>query len=218
MLENQLITSISQTPAPLTALASYQEQVRGLLNYAEARTITCKEDSIGATNDLSMMANLKKALEERRKDYVKPLNDEVKTINNVFKTLTEPLDQADKLTRAKLLAYNAEQERLRQEAEAINQQKIELARREMVLKGEITVDTTPVVVPPEAPKHIRADAGMAGKSTIRKWEVEDFAQVPNEYKMVDAAKIGKVVRAGIPSIPGIRIWTEDTLRITPKQE
>lgn len=42
--------------------------------------------------------------------------------------------------------------------------------------------------------------------------------VPDEYKLPDAAKIGRVVRAGISSLPGIRIWEEETLRVTAKKE
>ncbi len=51
---------------------------------------------------------------------------------------------------------------------------------------------------------------------IKKWEVEDITKVPGEYLMVDTVAIGKLVRAGIKSISGIRIWEEETLKVSAK--
>lgn len=199
------------------AFIALRGQVTGFLVYSENRIITNAEDVKLATEDLALMSGVKKAIEEKRVEFTGPLNDYVKGINATFKQLSDPLAQADKITRDKVLAYRAEQERKRIEAEAINRQKIDLARREAALnEGEITVDLTPVIVPTAEPSHIFTDTGSLGTSKIRKWEVEDLSKVPLDYLMIDAAKVGKVVRAGIPSIPGIRIWLEDSLRITTR--
>lgn len=190
-------------------------EVTSILDWARKRTITNIDDVKDATNDLSLISKLKKAVEEKRQEYTIPLNDHIKAINGAFKLLTEPLTEADKLTRQKVLAYNAEIERQRQEAEAIEQEKLELARREALLKGgEITIDLSPLQRPEATPDRVRAEAGMLSKMMVRKWEVEDLSKVPLDYLMIDAAKVGKVVRAGIPTIQGIRIWEEPTLRVT----
>ena len=215
--EEVMVTSIIQLPTPEMAILSLQSQAQQLLAYAERRVIISDNEAKVSTNDLSIIALAKKALEEKRKEYTTPLNDNLKYINNTFKLVSDPLNQADKITRDKILAYRAEQERKRKEAEEINRQKIELARREAELNnGEFTVDITPVEVAPVQPKHINAELGTAGQAMIRKWDVSNFSQVPDEYKMVDSTKIGKVVRAGIPSIPGIKIWEEPTLRVTTR--
>jgi len=214
----RLPATVMYDPEPDDVLRRYQDQVNGMVAYAEALVIRDAAAVDGATNDLSMISSLKRQLEDRRKEYVGPLNNEVKEINALFKTLTEPLAEADSLTRKKILAWNEEQRRLKAEAEAINQQKIDLARREMELNGEITVDTTPVDVPTDPRRRIEADAGVAATAKLWKWEVIDFALVPDEYKMIDASKVGRVVRAGIRSIAGIRIYDEETLRVTPRSE
>jgi hypothetical protein len=161
-----------------------------------------------------MMSSLKKNIEERRKEYVGPLNDKVKVINNLFKTITEPLDEADKITRKKVLDYRAEQERKRLEAEAINQAKLDIAKREMELNGEISpdTDTKPVEVPQAPAKIVRGALGSAGTAKVWKWQVEEFAKIPEQFKTTDDKKILKAVQGG-QAIPGIKAWQEETLRV-----
>lgn len=73
-----------------------------------------------------------------------------------------------------------------------------------------------VEVAPPAPTKVQTEVGTAGITRNRKWEMVDFAAVPDEFKILDAVKIGKLVRAGIGSISGIRIWTEEGLRVTTR--
>jgi len=44
----------------------------------------------------------------------------------------------------------------------------------------------------------------------------DMSQVPEEYKIIDAAKITKVVKAGLRNIPGIRIYQDECSRVTTR--
>jgi len=196
-------------------IALYEQSIR-LEQLATALVIKSIATVKRATNDLSIISGLKKAIEEKRKEYTQPINDHLKAVNEAFKNFIEPLNNADKITRQKILDYRQEQERIRQEEERINQLRIEAAQAEMKLKGELTESIELIETQPEQPKHYYAEAGSLGSVMIRKWEIVDQNLVPEEYKMVDAVKIGKVVRAGIPSIPGIRIWKEETLRGTAK--
>ncbi|GAI82288.1 unnamed protein product, partial [marine sediment metagenome] len=123
---------------------------------------------------------------------------------------------ADKLVRGKILAYRAEIDRQRREAEEIERLRREAAEREAALTGQPIIQPGPTPVIAAPPDRYHADNGTLGKVMVRKWELEDFSKVPDEYKTIDAVKIGKVVRAGIPSIPGIRIWQEATLRVDTK--
>lgn len=206
-----LITIAPDTDERVVAL--YNEGIR-LRDYALARVIKTDADIKDATNDISIISKLTKALEERRQEYVKPINGHLKAINDSFKVFTEPFLKADRITRDKLLEYRAEQERIRKEQERINELRFEAAKAEMTLKGELTESVELIEIQSEQPNHYRAEVGMAGIAKIRKWEVEDLSKVPLDYLMIDATKVGKVVRAGVPSIAGIRIWVEDSLRIT----
>jgi len=195
-------TSIVQTLSPELTIISLKSQAEELLTYAENRVIIIDDDVKSATDDLSIIAKAKKVLEDKRKEYVKPLNDQVKIINNTFMLVSGPLLQADAITRQKILAYRKEQEQKKIEVEKLN--------REGKVVGKL------IEILPEQPSHIDATFGTADKMMIRKWEVEDFAKVPDEYKLIDSARVNKLVKAGIPSIPGIRIFKEETLRVTAK--
>ena len=209
-------TALTNRPgADAEAVNKYNEALK-LRGYAEKRIILTLEDAKVATDDLSIISRLKKAMEEKRKEYLKPLQEQTKAINDVYKILMEPIEAADRVTREKILSFQAEQGRIRREQEEINRLRIEAAQKEMELKGEITESVNLVEVLPEAPKRVSTDMGTVGQRMIRKWEVIDAAQVPEEYKVLDSAKITKVVKAGIPSIPGIRIYEEPILTVNAK--
>lgn len=191
------------------------DQAKKFLEYAEARQVIDAESSKDATRDLGLIANTKKAIEAKRQEFVGPLNTQLKEFNDFFKTISGPITVADQVTRSKVLAYNAEIERKRSEAERIDQEKLRLAQEEGALTGEHTVDLTSVDKPEATPDRVRTDVGMSSKMMIAKWEVEDLSLVPADYMMIDSAKVGKVVRAskGDITIPGIRIWLEPTLQV-----
>lgn len=190
----------------------YQESLK-LRDYALERVVSSLEETKDATNDLSMIAKLKKAMEEKRKEYVGPLQDHVKEINDAFKTLMQPIEEADRITRDKILAYQIILADQKAEEERINAMRLEAARAEMELKGELTEPVELVEVSEGAPKNVRTDMGTIGQRMIRKWELVDMALVPEEYKTLDSAKITKMVKAGIPSISGIKIYEEAIIAV-----
>lgn len=200
-----------------TVFIGYQAQAVDILRFAESRVVGSDAEMKSATEDLSIIARLKKGIEEKRKEYVGPLIAHEKAINAQFKTISEPIDRADRITRDNIQIYRAEVAMRIAEAEAINREKEELARREAALnEGVITVDTNPVVVPQAAPDKVRTELGSLGTATVRKWELIDIKLVPEDLKVLDVVKINKLVRAGIPSIPGIRIFEEEQLRVTTR--
>ena len=218
MVEENRTAIININPGSDQAVVALHQEALKLQQFAESVTIATSEDVKLVTDDLSLLAKLKKAIEEKRKEYVGPINDHLKQVNDAFKMIVSPLESADKINRNKVMEYWKKQELLRQEAEAINRQKEELARREAAFNGtgEVTIDTTPVIIPPAPPTHVRTDVGTLGTMKVRKWEVEDITKVPAEYLQVDSVAVGKLVRAGIKSISGIRIWEEETLKVNAK--
>ncbi len=198
------------------AVISLSTQANKYLIYAQGREIYTGDHIKDATRDLSLISNTKKAVETKRQEYVSPLNTQLKEISAFFKTLSDPIAEADKVTRRKVLDYNAEIERQRQEAKRIEDEKYRLAQEETELKGEHTVDLTPVDRPSETPDRVRTEVGMSSKMMVRKWELEDIHLVPEQYLKVDEVQIGKLVRAGIKEIAGIKIWEEPTLQVRSK--
>jgi len=205
-----------------TTVIKLQVEALRLRDYAEGSVVANLEGVKRATEDLSMLTNLKRSLEEKRKEYTQPLNDHLKEINATFKIFSEPLDIADKALRGKILAFNAEQQRIRDEAERaqflIDQARaIEASLTQQT--GEIFPEQTQVVIPGAAPvKKAYTAVGDMSTRKNRKWRELDFSKVPDSYKMLDVTKINRVVRAGIPEIAGIEIYEEDSLVITARRE
>ena len=201
----------------IKVVALYNEGLK-LRDYALSREIRNDKDMLPATDDLAIIARLKKSIEEKRKEYVDPIRHHLDSVNNAFREFTAPVTEADQVNRDKIKAYRTEVERRRQEAEEINRQTIELARKQAELnQGEFTVDLTPVKVP-EVRRRVYTGMGSTSTQKVYKWEVADPSLVPREYLIPNAALIGSVVRSskGSISIPGIKVWTEDAIRVNTK--
>ncbi len=230
----ELTAVIHISPESDTAILTLLAEANRLRDIAEARIIATDADLKGAVDDLAIIARVWKALTEKKAEYSKPIKVHLETVNAAFHMLLQPIEAADEITRDKWTEYRAEQVRRKYEADEINRkrqaeadeinrQKEELARREAVLNnGEITVDLTPVIAPapivaPVPVAKVRTDQGTTQTTHNWKGEVVNFELVPNEYKVIDYVKLGKVIRAGLHTIPGVRIWDEEGLRVTPRQ-
>ncbi len=135
-----------------------------------------------------------------------------------------PLTEAEGIIKRTLVAWTAEQERLRLEEqrrlEAIARQREEEARLAEALAAEaagdtdeaaalmeeaVTVQAPAVILPPASPKV----AGISYRE-VWKFRIVDAAKVPREYLTIDETKIGGVVRAlkGAANIPGVQVYSD----------
>jgi len=214
VLEQRGTSLVLLNPKNDQTIITFYEQGLGLLRYAQALVIQKVEDLIPITNDLSLIAQVKKGIESSRKDYLQPFQEHIKETNDAFKTLMEPIETADTVTRGKILAFQLKQKLIREEQEKINALRLEAAKKEMELKGELTESVNLVEVIPPIPEHIRTELGTS--NIVKKWEFEvvDFLILPDQYKLPDMVKIRKVITAGA-TIPGVKAWQEANLRVKP---
>ena len=193
----------------------FYDEAKKLLDYANARVIVSLDDAKLAADDLSMIAKLKKAMESKRKDYLQPFQDHVKEVNEIYKTLMQPIETADMVTRSKVLSFQREQAELKAKQEEINRLRMEAATKEAELNNGEIKESVNIIDVVTVPTHVYADNGTLGTSKVWKFEVEDLTKIPLEYLMPDMVKIGKVVRAGV-KIPGVKSWQENSLRVNSK--
>ena len=208
---------ISVNPEADPDYIGLKTEVEKLVLYADKRTVTNKEESELATNDLAFIAKLTKAVEERRVEYVKPLNDYVSQFNLAFKKLSEPLKEAKRITDHQIMTYQrqaAEERRKAEEAQAIaNAEALRKAQEIKEGTGEIVeVEPEHIELPPEATTKVRTDFGTASQVDNWKYEIVDRPLVPAEFWVIDETSLGKQVRAGRHDIPGVRIYNEPILR------
>ena len=165
---------------------------------------------------------LEKDIHERTDPVVKAAHEAHKEAKALQNGLLQPVSEAKKSVKQKMLTYESEQEKIRRDEEARLQ---EIARQEAeentlraaeaaeaagdseVAEAIISepVMAAPVVLPKSTPK---VDGFVS--RTVWKFRIVNEALVPNEYKMIDEKKLGGVVRSmknGI-NIPGVEIYSE----------
>lgn len=207
---------VQVSPATDEAVVKLTAEISRLLEWAKALVVQDAEGMKSATYDLTLLANLKRALEEKRKEYVSPLNDYVKQINDAFRGPTVLVAEADTITRNKILGFQKEERRKAEAAAEINRLREEAARLEMQERGELSEPVGLVEVPAPAPTRVQTEVGGLATKKTWKFEVVDFAVLPDDYKLADLVKIRRVVTAGA-SIPGVRSWHEEGLQVTPRR-
>jgi len=214
-------------PEPETALAlrpgedieamDWHEEAIRLCTYAEGRVIKTLDDAKIATNDLSVISRLKRAMESKRKEKLAPAQAEVKAIQETYNYLMTPILEAEKITKAKQTAFLQEQDRRRREQEEINRKRLEAAQAEMDLKGELSEPVNLVEVQ-QAPERIRSELGSSGLTDHWIFEVVDFAQVPDTYKVIDSVTLGQIAKKYHDSkpVPGIKFINQPYLATRAK--
>ena len=216
-IEDARIASIVIRPQADLAIISLTTEAVKLRSYAQGRVIQIDEDISPATNDLALIANLKKALKEKQDAYVKPIKGHLADVQVVFNELLAILEDANQLNRSKIEAYRNAQKRRQAEADELNRQALELARKQAEFSGtgEHTVDLTPVEAAPVVNK-VSTDMGTTSFVKHWKWEIEDRSKIPSDYMIVDGARITKEVGKGVRSIPGLRIYCEEEVRVNTR--
>ena len=199
-----------------------KEEVAKIGFYIAKATVDSQDAVKRVTEDLALISTLLNTINAERRKHTDPLNDHVHSINDLFRTLSEPLDSAFRTGKAKILAYNKEQERIHLEAElkaraaASAQAALDTVRQVDSASGEITYApaSLPAPVIPEAPPTtVRTGVGTASQRMIPKCKVIDFKQLPDEYKMTNTTLLNRVVADGVRAIPGVEIWLEPSLQI-----
>ena len=215
LVESALV--ITNPREDLAIMALYDEANK-LLEYAKVRTIATLDDVKTATNDLSLIGKLRKAMEAKRKDYLLPFQEHVKEVNDTYKLLMAPVEMADEVTRSKVTNFSREQERIKAEQEKINALRMEAAQKEAALNnGEIKESIVLVDVIQPVTKVI-ADLASSGVRANWTYEITDFAALPNEYKLPNGAALNATAKSVKDSraIPGLRIYNDPTLAVRSK--
>ena len=203
---------------------AFQEEVRSICAFMEKAVVSSREDAARITEDLAIVSTLTKTIDAKRREFTDPLRRHERAINDLFATLTGPLAEAYKAGKRKIIEYNQDQERIRQEAE-LKARAAAAASAALTpavpqldsATGEITNAPSPLpapVLPDEPQRTVRTELGTASQRMIPKYRVINFADLPDEYKVENTALLNSAVKAGIRAIRGVEIWLEPDIRIT----
>jgi len=184
-----------------------------LLQRAQSIEIVDDESDFAAVEFLAQVKTARKRWDELRHWFTDPLETQKKRIIAKFKAGDDPLAATEKIVGQKHLTWTiAQREAARKEQERLRKLAEAKQARQAAKAEEKGLDAPPVVIPMPTvqapPKTVRTESGSVTIRTTWKHEVLDMAALPDEYKMPDAVKLGKVVRAGVREIPGVRIYEE----------
>ncbi len=198
--------------------------VPALLNMAET-TITKQSDVDTANDDLNKINFAIKKLEEKRTSITQPINQSLRDINDIFKSVSKPLSDASDTLSGKVMSWRSaerqridtENKRLQDEVDARNRKiEDEQIRKLNIQKSherrghkttqlpEATYETAPQL----------ADLEQSDSTRVRKdwsWEMVDPNKIPRKYRSIDTVAISKAVRTlkESCSIPGIRVYQKE---------
>lgn len=191
-------------------------------------------DSISAEAAVDFTKTCRKALaraEDDRKAITGPINDSIKLINAKYQKLREPFEAAQRIVDQKIMQYRSDEMRkAREEAERVAREKkaaeeAQARERAEMLKemgeGELAAEivaqaAAAEVVPERTPEQAKIARSFSALATTQKrwtFEIEEGGEaiVPQVYWSIDRAKIATAVKNGVRSIPGVRIYQQESL-------
>lgn len=203
--------------------------------FSEIKSLEIKDEAslaIGA-DYLKKLKETAKAIDEREKEFTKPLNDTLKKIRDVFRPQKDAIDNMKSiLERDKILPYQRELERRkREEAEREREKEAERLRLEReaelakaleeksITKKDAKIEEKIIEKEVKAveQKEIKIDNSVktsSGSMNIRKswtFEIIDASQVDREYCEPSKALIDQAIKNGAREIKGLRIFEKETV-------
>jgi hypothetical protein len=185
---------------PVEVVQKAESDAALMTKQANAIQVTTTEQEEQAYTALTQIKQAIKTIESKRKEITQPLNASLKTTNAMFKTLSKPFLEADRIIRDKVMDFRQEQEEKAQK-ELERRQKIQAAHE---AKGHETHEIT-------APKVEVAKTTV----TTKRWTFEliNLDKVPIEYLTLDSVTVNKAIRNGVREIAGLNIFQVEGLRV-----
>jgi len=173
-----------------------------LLEKAKELTVADQKSSVDASNYLLLIKKAKTNLEEKRKFFVGPLNEQVKRINALFKQYDFPLSHAYKYLTEQLFMYHR---KVAEEEAKKNDEVIKMAK-------EVGIDSKDLEVS-EKPEPVKTYLGTVSTRKVTKWRLVAFSKLDDAYKMTNDVYINKKIREGVRQIPGLEIYEEEVVTV-----
>lgn len=168
--------------------------------------VETQEDYTMASDYLKVIKNKYKNIEDKRKQWTKPLDEAKKAIMDDVKTLLSPLlDLEDKLKSLMLDFAVKEKKRLAEEQRLIDEE----AKEKMRETGELYMEVKNVE------EDMKTKRGNISTATVKEsvsFEVIDESIIPREYLVLDEKKVLADIKIG-KEIPGIKKTKKETIAI-----
>lgn len=192
---------------------------------ADGIEVKTKEQAEQAAEILTRASGYKKRGEAIRLFFTKPLNDQVKRINERFNPAKKRLEEVEATVTGKIRTYReAEAEKIRkqQEKELEAQRKAhekeqerqrKLLEKEDLSKKEEKAKKDEIeqqkFIPQEPATKQDTRVGSVGTRKVWDFEVLSEGIIPRRFLKVDDAEIRKAIRDGTRTVAGLRIFQRE---------
>ncbi len=207
------------TPLALTVPETNESGLAAVAR-ANALTITNNDEYLAADQFAVGLKALEKEVDLGYDEHITAAFQAHKSLVAKKKKYAEPIEEARKIVKGKMIAWATEQEVIRQaeetrlRAEAQKSAETEaLARAAAMESAGQSEEAQAIISEPvvAAPVRLAASVPKASTTTRTVWdyEITDKSKIPADYLMVDNVKLGGVVRAtkGAINIPGVRVFS-----------
>ncbi len=190
----------------------YMARTEQMVADAKAVAITDEESLKLAVALGAEASRIAKLIDAKRKEVTAEANDYVKSVNGFCKLFTEKLDAVVRTLKAKIGQYQAKIELERRETEKKAQEATRKLQEDINKEAEAKGVEPVQVAPPTIPKEetiVRTETGATAYQQ-KQWtfEIVDPALVPRNACSPDPKKIREMIKAGVRTLPGVRIYEE----------
>lgn len=193
---------MAEINVPTKELAEYRSQILAVQRTANEWEIKEAKDFENGADMLHQVKEIETIITTRKEDITRPLMQALASARDLFKPLELGYADAKKVIKAKMLAYQIEEE------ERIKKEEERIAKR--VDKGTMRADTAAGKLEAlgTAPTSV---AGKVSTRTMTKVRIIDETVIPREYLVPDMVKITEAVLRQKVEIPGVEKYEEKVL-------
>lgn len=191
----------------------------------EGFNIETNENYLNSANLLKQVKSKTREVKEMRRELIAPIDESKRKIKALFEVPLDQLLTVEKKIKSAMLVWQRKQDELKriEELQVMKKQEEEAERLRLIAEelkkenkeaADEIVNEANVIEKKEVvvKSKIEKVQGIS-KKTIWKFKIINDDEVPNEYKSINVTRIGKHVRAGVRSIPGVEIYSEDVISV-----
>lgn len=206
-----------RTVSPEVKIAEISKEVAKVEKTASVMVVKTEEDYKTANEFLVGLKGRLKRIEELRKFFVQPLNEQVKKINAMFGEQSAPLEAIESKVKRAMADFQLEKDRAaRKEEERLA--KLRAAQDERREEKGLAPIATPLPTIARPETTVASESGKSTAVKVWKFEVVDINLVPRHLLRCEVkhAAVQAQIDAGARQIDGLRIYEDVEIRASAK--
>lgn len=178
-----------------------KERITGMREMVEQTEINDQATFAAVSDKIQKIKQLAKFVREEMEKYTKPAREIIATAQARYLPYEKECQAAEAALKAKAKVFFDTQEAERQRKEAIIAQQLEKGR----IKETTAIKKLDAI--PATPNSVRGEASQLIARKVRIVEIKEPDKVPDEYWVIDEARVKRAALAGA-IIPGVIIREE----------